>query len=275
MKPALNSYTVCIIIRSIRRYGYDAQLFSFECGRRCPTGVGIYAFRCSKAEELFNVLQEAINSTSLQPIPNGTTRRSVDDRITEISMNILATPMDQMDHNVGNSCRETSQDRKFSSSDHQYANINIHNYINSPIYSTSDGDSPRHGNLLLTRSSPISGVIDTNTNYATMSEMAGYLNVDPVTGLNNEQHVSSTPPSSPVSPSYPVTVNYTQLDLNPSCNSHLVVTTAPATPVTKTGKEMSWTPPTTPDTSAPQKYAMIDFEKTEALTSASSQRRNI
>ncbi|XP_034229973.1 uncharacterized protein LOC117638909 [Thrips palmi] len=44
-------------LKSLRRYGADSQLFSFESGRRAPTGEGIYAFRCQRAEELFNHLQ--------------------------------------------------------------------------------------------------------------------------------------------------------------------------------------------------------------------------
>ncbi|XP_063235183.1 fibroblast growth factor receptor substrate 3 [Bacillus rossius redtenbacheri] len=53
-------------LRCLRRYGFDAELFSFESGRRCPTGPGIYAFRCQRAEQLFNLLQTHIqvrNST--------------------------------------------------------------------------------------------------------------------------------------------------------------------------------------------------------------------
>ncbi|RZF45323.1 hypothetical protein LSTR_LSTR010410 [Laodelphax striatellus] len=54
-------------LRSLRRYGFDADIFSFESGRRCPTGPGVYAFRCRRAEELFNLLQSHIqmrNSTT-------------------------------------------------------------------------------------------------------------------------------------------------------------------------------------------------------------------
>ncbi len=47
-------------LRSLRRYGFDAELFSFESGRRCPTGPGIYAFKCRRAEALFNLLQDCI-----------------------------------------------------------------------------------------------------------------------------------------------------------------------------------------------------------------------
>lgn len=47
-------------LRSLRKYGCDTEVFSFECGRRCPTGHGIYAFKCKKAEQLFNVVQQYI-----------------------------------------------------------------------------------------------------------------------------------------------------------------------------------------------------------------------
>lgn len=46
--------------QSLRRYGFNDHLFSFESGRRCPSGHGIYAFRCSRAEQLFRRLQESI-----------------------------------------------------------------------------------------------------------------------------------------------------------------------------------------------------------------------
>ncbi|KAK4875340.1 hypothetical protein RN001_011762 [Aquatica leii] len=52
-------------LRSLRKYGFDSETFSFECGRRCPTGPGIYAFRCSKAEDLFNMLQHNIQSRNI------------------------------------------------------------------------------------------------------------------------------------------------------------------------------------------------------------------
>jgi len=47
-------------LHGLRRYGFDADLFSFESGRRCPTGPGIYAFHCRRAEALFNLLQSSI-----------------------------------------------------------------------------------------------------------------------------------------------------------------------------------------------------------------------
>lgn len=52
-------------LRCLRRYGFDAEIFSFESGRRCPTGPGIYAFRCRRAEQLFNLLQQNIQLRNL------------------------------------------------------------------------------------------------------------------------------------------------------------------------------------------------------------------
>ncbi|XP_029952754.1 fibroblast growth factor receptor substrate 2a [Salarias fasciatus] len=52
----------------LRRYGYDSNLFSFESGRRCQTGQGIFAFKCCRAEEIFNMLQEVMHSHSISVV---------------------------------------------------------------------------------------------------------------------------------------------------------------------------------------------------------------
>ncbi|KAK0181371.1 hypothetical protein PV327_003663 [Microctonus hyperodae] len=59
-------------LRCLRRYGYDSEIFSFESGRRCSTGPGIYAFKCRRADQLFNLVQ-----TNIQVCNN-----SVDDAIS-------------------------------------------------------------------------------------------------------------------------------------------------------------------------------------------------
>lgn len=46
---------------SLRRYGFDANFFTFESGRRCETGEGIFSFKCRRADVLFNTLQSYIN----------------------------------------------------------------------------------------------------------------------------------------------------------------------------------------------------------------------
>ncbi|XP_066580083.1 fibroblast growth factor receptor substrate 2a isoform X2 [Amia ocellicauda] len=52
----------------LRRYGYDSNLFSFESGRRCQTGQGIFAFKCARAEEIFNMLQEIMQNNSISVV---------------------------------------------------------------------------------------------------------------------------------------------------------------------------------------------------------------
>ncbi|KAJ8002745.1 hypothetical protein DPEC_G00162140 [Dallia pectoralis] len=52
----------------LRRYGYDSNLFSFESGRRCQTGQGIFAFKCARAEDIFNMLQEVMQSHSISVV---------------------------------------------------------------------------------------------------------------------------------------------------------------------------------------------------------------
>lgn len=47
-------------LHSLRRYGFEGEIFSFESGRRCETGEGIYAFRCRRASLLFQTLQQQI-----------------------------------------------------------------------------------------------------------------------------------------------------------------------------------------------------------------------
>ncbi|XP_051978418.1 fibroblast growth factor receptor substrate 2b isoform X1 [Xyrauchen texanus] len=52
----------------LRRYGYDSNLFSFESGRRCQTGQGIFAFKCPRAEEIFNMLQDIMHNNSISVV---------------------------------------------------------------------------------------------------------------------------------------------------------------------------------------------------------------
>ncbi|XP_037071166.1 fibroblast growth factor receptor substrate 2-like [Pollicipes pollicipes] len=49
-------------IRCLKRYGYSEGVFSFELGRRAPTGAGVYAFKCERAEALFQLLQTCIQN---------------------------------------------------------------------------------------------------------------------------------------------------------------------------------------------------------------------
>ncbi|XP_048865122.1 fibroblast growth factor receptor substrate 2-like [Brienomyrus brachyistius] len=52
----------------LRRYGYDSNLFSFESGRHCQTGQGIFAFKCVRAEEIFNMLQDIMHTNRISVV---------------------------------------------------------------------------------------------------------------------------------------------------------------------------------------------------------------
>lgn len=45
---------------SLRRYGFDANFFTFEAGRRCESGPGIFSFKCQRADVLFSTFQSYI-----------------------------------------------------------------------------------------------------------------------------------------------------------------------------------------------------------------------
>ncbi|KFB46608.1 hypothetical protein ZHAS_00014649 [Anopheles sinensis] len=86
-------------LKCLRRYGYNVDQFSFEAGRRCTTGEGIYAFRCRRAEALFYTVQayiqgriysdENTNPNDPYPIPVASNGPSVAAR--SVSQNNTAT----------------------------------------------------------------------------------------------------------------------------------------------------------------------------------------
>ncbi|EDQ91394.1 uncharacterized protein MONBRDRAFT_6126 [Monosiga brevicollis MX1] len=48
-------------LRYLRRFGYDKKYFSFEAGRRCTDGPGIWAVSTPKAKELFSMVDFYVN----------------------------------------------------------------------------------------------------------------------------------------------------------------------------------------------------------------------
>ncbi|XP_075151666.1 uncharacterized protein LOC142225713 [Haematobia irritans] len=61
---APNHEPVSWALQHLRRYGLNEDIFSFEAGRRCTTGPGIYTFRCCNADQLYSKFQSYINSMS-------------------------------------------------------------------------------------------------------------------------------------------------------------------------------------------------------------------
>lgn len=77
-------------LQCLRRYGYDADLFSFEAGRRCDTGPGIYAFRCRRAETLFHMLQNYIQGRAYSTDENISSNETAT-AATHVNTNINAS----------------------------------------------------------------------------------------------------------------------------------------------------------------------------------------
>lgn len=64
------SYNVpCWHCRALRKYGKKDDIFSFEMGRRCPSGSGFFCLRCSNANELYDELVARISQTCTNSLP--------------------------------------------------------------------------------------------------------------------------------------------------------------------------------------------------------------
>ena len=57
-------------LKFLRKYGCDGDVFTFEAGRKCPGGEGLYAFETKKAGMLFEIVAKNINQGDLSPLPD-------------------------------------------------------------------------------------------------------------------------------------------------------------------------------------------------------------
>eukprot|EP00730_Choanoeca_flexa_P013479 TRINITY_DN5364_c0_g1_i3.p1 TRINITY_DN5364_c0_g1~~TRINITY_DN5364_c0_g1_i3.p1 ORF type:complete len:166 (+),score=25.11 TRINITY_DN5364_c0_g1_i3:160-657(+) len=76
-------------LRYLRRFGFDKKYFSFEAGRRCTDGPGIWAVSTPKAEQLFQMVDYYINKVKAKPeaASTGTAAQGVRlKRRTDVSM---------------------------------------------------------------------------------------------------------------------------------------------------------------------------------------------
>ncbi len=53
-------------LRYLRKYGCDGEVFSFEAGRKCPGGEGLYAFSSRRASKIFELVARNINQGEQQ-----------------------------------------------------------------------------------------------------------------------------------------------------------------------------------------------------------------
>ncbi len=57
-------------LKYLRKYGCDGDVFSFEAGRKCPGGEGLYAFSTPKASQLFDLVARNITQDNSHPPEN-------------------------------------------------------------------------------------------------------------------------------------------------------------------------------------------------------------
>lgn len=272
---------------------------------------GIYAFRSLQAEQLFNVLQEAIQSSSSSNMPplasnnligNNAIGFNESTNSLNATIGVMSSPTDTSGQH-GDMITMT-----MTAPVHNYVN-DVHQYMNT---NTMSAGNPCYSAMPVTSNSlPVNGVTDINTNYAKLDDLVQYyvnikvaspplsvpLSLPLISPLNStisdepkcvSQSIAPTKPDkvpTPLTLSSDEPMNYIMLDLDTTPSGagggpHFV-TTAPATPVTKTPKngENSWTPPGTPTSlssqcpQVAQSYATIDFDKTVALCSTANHLR--
>ena len=68
-------------LKYLRRYGCESNVFSFEAGRKCSSGEGLYAFTCDHANELFNLVARNITLGNLHPPVEITQHESNEDGV--------------------------------------------------------------------------------------------------------------------------------------------------------------------------------------------------
>ncbi|XP_029631669.1 fibroblast growth factor receptor substrate 2 [Salmo trutta] len=137
----------------LRRYGYDSNLFSFESGRRCQTGQGIFAFKCSRAEEIFNLLQELMQCNSINVVEEPMIMtgsghaREIDMPRTPQTPNTPAFPVQGFPNGYpGYPMRAESSQPSLTDNPHGHSHMGLedqaHTYVNTV---TVDGElSSRH-----------------------------------------------------------------------------------------------------------------------------------
>uniref|UniRef100_A0A3Q3QW07 IRS-type PTB domain-containing protein n=1 Tax=Monopterus albus TaxID=43700 RepID=A0A3Q3QW07_MONAL len=262
-------------------YGYNSNLFSFESGRCCQTGQGIFAFKCSRAEEIFNMLQEVMHSHSisvveeavLEPshsaahtpagiymhlytpaVPNGVTRTpSVAEAPSHPSTrhpSVASTRLPSLGE-------ESTHPLLVGDEVHTYtSSLNGYNH------------HPQHGLLHHSYSHPLSAALEPSHNYVNTENVTAPLSAHrPDTARRRTDgptifNFDFRRPPLPGHPEPPKTLNYIEVEMDNSAgNKGASDGSNPHTPRTPT----SPLPPTTP-TRRTELYALIDIERTAAMS---------
>ena len=122
-------------LRYLRRYGFEEGVFIFESGRHGPTGQGIFAFRCSRAEQLFNLVQAHVRNPNLASVTESNNvinqaRRSNDTNPVQPSPE-AGPPVELPMRNSP----EAPTAESLGQNSHMYMNINCASPKNDPVVS--------------------------------------------------------------------------------------------------------------------------------------------
>ena len=78
-------------LKYLRKYGCDREIFSFEAGRKCPGGEGLYAFSTKKASQLFDMVARNISEGGLEG--GGTLSPPEVNHVPHSPINLAAPPI--------------------------------------------------------------------------------------------------------------------------------------------------------------------------------------
>ena len=103
-------------LKYLRKYGCDGDVFTFEAGRKCPGGEGLYAFETKKANVLFDMVARNINQGDMSPVPDpeapdvsvmsfpprrtSTTSPGPRDQPSYTNLDLMGNPLENGDHSA-------------------------------------------------------------------------------------------------------------------------------------------------------------------------------
>jgi len=269
-------------LKYLKRYGFEAGLFSFEAGRKTPTGPGVYAFKCRRAEKLFNLIQVkvreqpersldnrsslvstpgALTDTPLTPLSPLTSEPGADPSYINVDLEpgtaqgpmTTAPPSSPGYLNITQELPNTSQ----LSSElgcHEYENICPDTSTPAPGHLTQHSPSyipPRNMFVLPPKPSHLQSLSQQHSHQPNVIDHS--LDAcDEATSDENDNHAEKLN-SNVIENS----INYIVLDLNQS--------TSPQSPTTIINTSSS-------SAQGPSSYVSIDFDKTDALIKSANQR---
>lgn len=283
------------------RYGFEEGLFSFEAGRKNPTGPGIYSFKCRRAENLFNLLQIRVRDQ----VPSSDTVSGVRTQVgnqdvvqansspigeesqTPRAQTIFPHPRTSVSGISASS--QPSEDAGIPTLGSTYINVAIP--VSSPppprlppLHPGSDLPSESS----TTMEQPITSGNEMKEEDESESHGHAYENVGPLQspgGYLPPSHLFVLPPKPTFRQKIPSTTSDTseQLDIGPSPPESPCCITETSINYIVLDLDNSVPPPTTPTykadnakttTTGPKGagYVTIDFDKTDALIKSANQR---